>query len=69
MQLQRRRVKSYRDFNNPKYTVSSKLGTAGQQAARRMISKARYISYETEQEAVLEVVNDNVEIVLPMKID
>lgn len=50
-------VKSYRDLNDPKFKVTSKLGTTGEQAVKRMISKATYISYETEQEGVMEVVN------------
>lgn len=54
-------VKSYADLNNPKYTVGSKLGTTGEQATKRMISKAKYISYETEQEGVLEAVNGKID--------
>jgi polar amino acid transport system substrate-binding protein len=54
-------VKSYRDLNNPKYKVGSKLGTTGEQATKRMIPKAKYISYETEQEGVLEVVNGKID--------
>jgi polar amino acid transport system substrate-binding protein len=54
-------VKSYADLNNAKYTVGSKLGTTGEQATKRMISKAKYISYETEQEGVLETVNGKID--------
>ncbi|PID41191.1 MAG: amino acid ABC transporter substrate-binding protein [Proteobacteria bacterium] len=54
-------VKSYKDLNDPKYTISSKLGTTGEQAAKRMIPKAAYIAYDTEQEAVLEVVNGKID--------
>jgi len=50
-------VKSYKDLNNPKYTVTSKLGTTGEQAVKRLIPKCRYKSFETEPEAALEVVN------------
>ena len=50
-------VTSYRDLNDPKYKVVSKLGTTGEQAVKRMIPKATYISFETEQEGVMEVVN------------
>jgi polar amino acid transport system substrate-binding protein len=50
-------VKSYADLNDPKYTVGSKLGTTGEQATKRMIGNATYISYETEQEGVLELIN------------
>lgn len=54
-------VKSYKDLNNPKYTVASKLGTTGEQATKRMIPKAKYISYETEQEGVMELLNGKID--------
>jgi polar amino acid transport system substrate-binding protein len=54
-------VKSYEDLNDPKYTVASKLGTTGEQATKRMIPNAKYISYETEQEGVMEVVNGKID--------
>jgi len=54
-------VKSYKDLNNSKYKVGSKLGTTGEQATKRMVPKAKYISYETEQEGVLEVVNGKID--------
>lgn len=47
-------VKSYKDLNDPKYTVTSKLGTTGEQAVKRMIPKANYKSFEVESEAALE---------------
>lgn len=50
-------VKSYKDLNDPNYIVTSKLGTTGEQAVKRMIPKATYKSFETETEAALEVVN------------
>ncbi len=50
-------VKSYKDLNDKKYTITSKLGTTGEQAIKRMIPKATYKSFETEQEASMEVVN------------
>ncbi len=54
-------VTSYQDLNNAKYTVASKLGTTGEQATKRMIPNAKYISYETEQEGVIEVVNGKID--------
>lgn len=54
-------VTSYKDLNDPKYTVASKLGTTGEQATKRMIPNAKYISYETEQEGVIEVVNGKID--------
>lgn len=52
------RITSYGDLNDPKYTITSKLGTTGEQAAKRMMPKAKYKSFETEQEGVMEVVAD-----------
>lgn len=51
------KVKSYKDLNDPKFVVTSKLGTTGEQATKRMIPKCTYKSFETETEAFLEVVN------------
>jgi len=50
-------VKSYKDLNDPKFTITSKLGTTGEQAVKRLIPKANYKSFETETEAVMEVLN------------
>ena len=54
-------VKSYKDLNDPKYTIASKLGTTGEQATKRMIPNAKYISYETEQEGTLELLNGKID--------
>lgn len=54
-------VQSYKDLNDAKYTVASKLGTTGEQATKRSIPKAKYISYETEQEGVIELVNGKID--------
>ncbi len=54
-------VKTYRDLNDPKYKVASKLGTTGEQATKRMIPKASYISFETEQEGVMDLVNGKID--------
>ena len=51
------KVNSYKDLNNPKYIVTSKLGTTGEMAVKRLIPNATYKSFETEPEAALEVVN------------
>ena len=40
---------------------SQKLGTTGEQATKRMIPDAKYISYETEQEGVIELVNGKID--------
>lgn len=51
------KVKSYRDLNSGDYKITSKIGTTGEVAAKRLLNKAQYYSYNTEAEAVLEVVN------------
>lgn len=50
-------IKSYRQLNDPKYRVTSKLGTTGEQAVKRLLPRAKYSSFDTEQEAALEVIN------------
>jgi polar amino acid transport system substrate-binding protein len=50
-------VTSYKDLNDPKYTVVSRIGTTGEQAAKRMIPKAQYKSFEKESDGAMEVVN------------
>ena len=54
-------IKSYKDLNNKKYEVASKLGTTGEQATKRMIPKATYISFETEQEGVMDLLNGKID--------
>jgi polar amino acid transport system substrate-binding protein len=54
-------VTSYKDLNDPKYKVASKLGTTGDIATKKMIPKAQYLSYETEQEGIMEVVNGKID--------
>ncbi|PIP36114.1 MAG: amino acid ABC transporter substrate-binding protein [Desulfobacterales bacterium CG07_land_8_20_14_0_80_52_14] len=51
------KIKNYNDLNKADFIVTSKLGTTGEQAVKRMIPKAKYKSFETEPEAALEVVN------------
>ncbi len=53
------KVLSYKDLNDPKYTITSKLGTTGEKAAKRMIPKANYKSFEVETEACMEVIQGN----------
>ena len=52
-------VKSYKDLNDPKYTITSKLGTTGEQAIKRLLPKATYKSFEVETEAALELLTGN----------
>lgn len=51
------KVTSYKDLNDPKYTITSKLGTTGEQAIKRLLPRAKYKSFEVESEAALEVLN------------
>jgi len=50
-------INSYKDLNDPKYVVASKLGTTGETVVKRMLSKAEYNAFETETDAALEVIN------------
>lgn len=53
------KINSYKDLNDSKYTVISKLGTTGEQAVMSMIPKATYKAFETESEGAMEVLNGN----------
>jgi len=50
-------VKDYRDLNDPKYILTSRLGTTGEQAIKKYIPRATYKAFESEAEAGLEVIN------------
>ncbi|WP_207064011.1 transporter substrate-binding domain-containing protein [Motiliproteus sp. SC1-56] len=52
-------VKSYRDLNDPKYTVTAKLGTTSDFVAKKYMSNAKLNLFETESEGALEVINGN----------
>ncbi|MFO7817965.1 MAG: transporter substrate-binding domain-containing protein [Thermodesulfobacteriota bacterium] len=51
------KIKSYKDLNDPKYTVVSRIGTTGEMAAKRNIPKAKYKSFDKEADGALEVSN------------
>lgn len=51
------KIKSYKDLNSADYKITSKLGTTGEFVAKRVINRAQYFGYNTEADAVLEVVN------------
>ncbi len=57
-------VKSYKDLNDPKFTIVSRLGTTGEQAAQRMIPRATYKSFEAEAEAAMEVIQGNADALI-----
>lgn len=54
-------VTSWKDLNDPKYKLASKLGTTGEIASKKMFPKARYYSYETEHEGIMETVNGKID--------
>ena len=51
------KIKSYRDLNKPEYLVVSRLGTTGEMATKRLLSKAKYKSFDKEADAALEIVS------------
>lgn len=51
------KVKSYKDLNNSKYTVATKLGVTAHEATKRLMPKAKLNLFESEAEAFLEVKN------------
>lgn len=55
------KIKRYMDLNDPQYTVASTIGTTGELTAKKLLGKARYIAYETQQEGVMEVMNGKVD--------
>ena len=51
------KVKSAADLDKPEYTVVTKLGVTGEIATRKFFKKAKIITFETESDAVSEVLN------------
>jgi polar amino acid transport system substrate-binding protein len=51
------KVKSFKDLNDPKFILTSRMGTTGEQAIKKYIPKATYKGFESEAEAGLEVIN------------
>ncbi len=50
-------IKSYKDLDDPKYTIAVKLGTTGDLSTQKYIPKAARNAFEDERVAVMEVVN------------
>ncbi|GFM37280.1 transporter substrate-binding domain-containing protein [Desulfovibrio psychrotolerans] len=50
-------VASYKDLNDPKFIVVSRMGTTGEEATKRFLPKATYKSFEKEVDCVVEVLN------------
>ncbi|MEI8633956.1 transporter substrate-binding domain-containing protein [Vibrio sp. PP-XX7] len=51
------KVTSYRDLNNPQYTIATQMGTTGAEAAKKYLPKAKLDLYETSSDAVLQIAN------------
>lgn len=51
------KVKSYKDLNDPKYKVASRIGTTGEMATKRLIPKAQYKSFDKEADGAMDVIN------------
>lgn len=50
-------ITSYEDLNDSKFTIATKLGVTAEYATKRYIPNASLRLFETEQEAVMEVIN------------
>ena len=50
-------IKKSKDLDNEKYTITAVLGQTGEIAARKFFKNAEVITFETESEAVSEVLN------------
>ncbi len=51
------KIKSFKDLNDPKYILTSRMGTTGEEAIKKFMPKATYRGFEAEAEAGLEVIN------------
>src|SRR5690606_631718 len=49
-------IKTYKDLNNEKYRLTSKLGTTGDMVAKKLLGQAKYHGYDNAQEAAMDVV-------------
>ncbi len=50
-------IKTSKDLDDKKYTITAVLGQTGEIAARKFFKKAKVVTFETESEAVSEVLN------------
>ena len=50
-------IKTSKDLDDEKYTITAVLGQTGEIAARKFFKKAKVVTFETESEAVSEVLN------------
>ncbi|TCK62622.1 transporter substrate-binding domain-containing protein [Seleniivibrio woodruffii] len=51
------KITSYKDLDDPKYTIATKLGVTADYASKKYMGKANIKLYETEQEGAMEVLN------------
>ena len=58
------KITSYKQLNNEKYTVTSKIGTTGEQAIKKFMPKAKYKSFEESGAAALEVVQGKADAIV-----
>ena len=49
-------ITSYKQLNDPKYTVTSKPGTTGEEAVQKFMPKCTYQPFDTEQEGAMAVI-------------
>jgi len=49
--------KTWKELDNPKYTIVTKLGVTGEIATRKMFKKAKIRTFETEADGAQEVLN------------
>jgi len=56
------KVQSYKDLNDPEYIVVSKPGTTGEEAVKRLITKATYKTAGTESEGAMMVLNGTADV-------
>ncbi|MCP4694784.1 MAG: transporter substrate-binding domain-containing protein, partial [Desulfobacterales bacterium] len=49
-------VKSYRDLNDPKYILTSRMGTTGEEAIKERLPKGTYKGFDSEADAAMEVI-------------
>ncbi len=50
------KVKSYKELNDPKYILTSRMGTTGEEAIKERLSKATYKGFDSEADAAMEVI-------------
>ena len=55
------KITSWEQLNDPQYTVSTKLGTTGDFAAKKYLPKANRNAFETEQEGAMEALQGKVD--------